>query len=137
MTPPPIPANPGPYPSASRLDYQDCIATTPSVRETVLGWLRPITLGLVTTRIEDGQSIPTTREVNTSGCVQPMRPRELAIKPEGERAWGWYVLYVTPEIALKADDKVIFKGVTYRVMDKMDWSEYGYVRYGVQEGYQT
>ena len=135
-TTPPVPANPGPLASASVLSYQDCIATTPSVRETVLGWVRPITIGVVTDRIDDtGQNDPITREVATSGCVQPMKERELKIYAEGERAWGWYVLYVTGDVNLRADDKVIYRGVTYRVMAKMDWSEYGYVRYALLQGY--
>lgn len=137
-TTPPVPANPGPIVGASRLSYQDAIATTPSVRETVQGWVRPIVFGHVTTRIDEtGQATSITREVATTGCVQPMKPRELKIYAEGERAWGWYVLYVTADILLKADDKVTLRGTTYRVMDKMDWSEYGYVRYGLLEGYQT
>ena len=137
MTPPPIPANPGPYPSASQLDYQDCVATTPSVRETVLGWLRPITVGFVTDMIDDtGQNVPITRQLNTAGCIQPLKSRELEIKPEGERAWGWYCLYATRDLQLKTDDKVILRGVTYRVMAKRDWFDYGYVRYELLQGYQ-
>lgn len=133
---PPVPANPGPIVGASHLSYQEAIATTPSMRETVLGWLRPITVGVVTTRISDGQAESITREQATSGCVQPLRNRELQIKPEGERAWGWYVLYSTPDLALRPDDKVIYKGLTYRVMAKRDWSDYGYVRYELVEGFQ-
>lgn len=134
---PPIPANPGPIIGASRLSYQDCIATVPSVRETVLGWVRPVILGVVTETIDGtGQANPVTREVPTSASIQPMKPRELRIYAEGERAWGWYVLYALAEIILRADDKVIYKGVTYRVVEKMDWSEYGYVRYAILQGYE-
>ena len=135
---PAVPANPGPIVGASHLSYQDCIATTPNMRETVLGAVRPITLGHVTTAIDDtGQAEEITREVRTAGAIQPMQPRELKIYAEGERAWGWYVLYLTSDILMAADDKVVYKGVTYRVMAKMDYSDFGYARYAILQAFQT
>ena len=76
------------------------------------------------------------------GVKVPLRPQALAMKPEGQRAWRWFNIFAYPDLELKTDDVIELPdpaggaAVQYRVMAKESWSEYGYVRYEIAEGFQ-
>ena len=142
LSAPPTPANPGPLVRAGQTGktVQDPIATTPTARDTVTGWFRPITIGVRSTTIgtgatTGGQAQVVTREVKTSGVAMPLSDRELQILPEGQRAWRWKYLYVTEDLGLKTGDNAWLKGIIYRVMSSKDWSDYGYWRYVIVSSY--
>ena len=69
------------------------------------------------------------------GFIQPFGPRELKIKPEGERAWNWQMLHTTPDVALKDDEEFTIKGLRYRVMSERNFSDYGYIAYELVQDY--
>ncbi len=67
-----------------------------------------------------------------TGVVQPLSPRQLAIKPEGERQWKWLTLWTSEDISL---DNYIMDaaGIQYRMMDKKNWSSAGFIEYQLVE----
>ena len=62
-----------------------------------------------------------------------MKPRDLLVKPEGERKFKWWVLLTDLDIAV---DTVIKdqQGIQYRVMSSTDWRNAGYRQYDLTEG---
>ncbi len=58
------------------------------------------------------------------GSIQPIPPRKLLIKPEGQRSWRWWTLWTKqplPIDVIVVDDK----GVEYRAMSISDYSRNG------------
>jgi hypothetical protein len=68
---------------------------------------------------------------DTLGVRQPMKPQDLAMKPEGQRQWQWETMHTIPNVILVPDDVIEFSSIRYRVMSKTDWKEYGYIEYTI------
>lgn len=67
------------------------------------------------------------------GTIQALHPRELAIKPEGERSFKWLTLWT--DMKLATDDVVVDEnGTQFRVMNNTDWRDGGYSQYQLIEG---
>lgn len=128
--------NPGPVFSAGRRTLTDQVCPTPSVRATLLGWFRPLTMVFIENAVTDGKVKPIERELKTSGMLQAGDPEKLEMKAEGERSWEWFVLHTLPNVQMQTDDRVFVRGVKFRVMQRTDWVGYGYMRYDCIRDYQ-
>ena len=104
--------------------------------EVLVSWFQNLTFDLITKTLVDYETKETKRTISTQGVRQPMSAQQLAIKPEGQRAWRWETIHCLPDVVLKVDDRVIFNGVEYRVMQKWSWPEYGYVQYEICQDYK-
>ncbi len=106
----------------------------PSVKEAFFNWTSPIQFNVVTTKSVDGEAIEVPdNQIFFDGVIEPLSPRLLLIKPEGERSWKWWTLWT--EQALQPDDIVQdSSGAQYRVMKKSNWSEADYQEYEIVQG---
>jgi hypothetical protein len=121
--------------SANTLSVQDAATALPSMSETITGWFVPLTLIRVVKTVADFETKEVRREINCLGMVQPFGPRELRMKPEGQRSWNWQMLHTTPDVALKNDEEFTIRGTRYRVMSQQNWSAYGYISYELVQDY--
>ena len=108
----------------------------PQMGEVLPSWFQPMTFTLVTKSLVDYEVQEVLVTVTTQGVRQPMSAQELAIKPDGQRGWKWETIHCLPNVKLKLDDIIIFDTVKYRVMQKWDWSEYGYLEYHICQAYE-
>ena len=122
-------------PSASRLSVSDSATPLPDLRSAVTGWLRPLILVQVQKTTVDHEIQEARTELRCMGMIQPFGPRELRIKPEGQRSWNWQMLHTTPDVALRDDEEFTIRGVRYRVMSQQNWSAYGYIAYELVQDY--
>jgi hypothetical protein len=100
-------------------------------------WSQNFTFECITKQLENFQTVERKRAINFRGVIAPLKVRQLEIKPEGQRAWRWLEVHAKTCLALKIDDEIIYKCVRYRVMAVHDWSDYGYFRYEIAEGFQS
>lgn len=107
----------------------------PDVSDALLDWFQNMTFDLITKAITDYDLTETATTISTKGVRQPFSAQQLSIKPEGQRAWKWETLHCLPDVKLNPDDIVVFNGVRYRVMEKLDYSEYGYLEYHIIQDY--
>lgn len=103
--------------------------TVPNVNDTMAGWFQPMTFGVVTKQTVNFQEVETVVDFDFQGVIQPLEPRRLQIKPEGQRAWTWFWLHADPQLKLQVDSIVIYMGKQTRVMARKDFTIYGYVEY--------
>lgn len=108
----------------------------PQVGEVLPSWFQTLTFDVVTKAIVNYDVEETIFTITTQGVRQPMSAQQLSIKPEGQRAWKWETLHCLPDVKLKVDDIVIFDGVKYRVMERWNWAEYGYMEYHICQAYE-
>jgi hypothetical protein len=109
----------------------------PFVGDAMQGWWQPMTFELIGKTILDHAVIETKTRINFRGVRQPLSPQQLAIKPEGQRAWKWQMIHAEPSLQLKNDDVIYYNGVRYRVMNRSDYTEYGYMYYEIVQDYAT
>jgi hypothetical protein len=83
----------------------------------------------------NGYTQEISTKISTKVSIQPFTAQQLIIRPEGQRAWRWFNVYALSNLDLKPDDVFKIRGVRYRIMEKSDWSVYGYFHYSVIEDY--
>ena len=111
-------------------------STLPNVSEVLPDWFQDLTFDLVVKSVVDYEVVETLTTIHTQGVRQPMSAQSIAIKPEGQRAWRWETIHCLPDVKLKIDDIIIFDGIKYRVAQRWNWAEYGYLEYEICQAYQ-
>lgn len=107
----------------------------PNLSDAIMDWFQPMTFTVLTKTVVDHRVLETGTPVDTQGVRQPFSPQMLLMKPEGQRNWLWETFHCLPGIALKPDDVAVFNTVRYRVMQKLDWTEYGFLEFHLVQDY--
>lgn len=121
--------------NASSIPLNQNSGTLPDVSGAMLDWFQPMIFSLVSKSVTNFQNVETTTEVSFLGVIQPLGPRQLMIKPEGQRAWKWFQVHAEPALILSTDQIIEYEGVQYRVMAETDYRDYGYVEYHLVQDY--
>jgi len=108
----------------------------PDVSAAVMQFLQPVKIGIIQKQQINGLTQEIPCYVDTQATKQPFSAQQLEIKPEGQRGWRWFTLHALTNLDLKLDDVIILGELSYRVMQKYDYAEYGYYQYEIAEGFQ-
>lgn len=108
----------------------------PQVTRAGAGWTKTITMDKRTQSVVDGLVVTDDFKFTFRGTVQPLSPRAIALKPEGQRAWEWLQVHVFGGWCVKDNDQVIFNGKIYKVMGTTDYCQSGYQEYHLVKDYQ-
>ena len=101
------------------------------------GWESTLFLITTTQEMVDGLSVPKTTEARFQGVKQPMSAKNIALKPEGQRAWQWYTVHVkTSQLNLTVDDKIKLGDTIYKVMGRWPWEDANYIEYHIVEDFE-
>lgn len=97
--------------------------------DALAGWGTRITFKLAQKVIADFEAVekPIT-DVRFNGVLEPIPPRKLMVKPEGERNWKWYTMWsrrLIPNGETVIDDR----GLSYRIMSNSPWRHGGFNEY--------
>ena len=108
----------------------------PNMSETIKNWFQNLTFKKIVKSIVNYQAVETETIISTKGVRQPFSPQQLKVKPEGQRAWKWETLHCLADVALVPDEIVEFNSIRYRVIEKKDYTEYGYIEYEIVQDFQ-
>ena len=100
-------------------------------------WMVPMVFIKIVKTVVDFQEVETKTNTNFKGVWQPLTGQKLQIKPEGQRAWKWFTCHAEIGLTLIPDEIITYKSTNYRVMEKMDYSEYGYNEYHLVQDYEA
>ena len=103
--------------------------TTPDVSGALFDWFQPMTFETVVKTTQGFQVVETPTTYNFQGFIQPLTERQLLLKPEGQRAWTWFMMHAQPSLVLQVDEVVFWLGKQTRVMARKDYMLEGYVEY--------
>ena len=107
----------------------------PNVNDALNGYFQPMIFTKVLKKVSQFQITEKAKNIRFRGVWQPYTAQQLVMKPEGQRAWKWFMLHSDPSLALIPDEVVKYGNTQYRVMEKYDYSKYGYIDYRLVEDY--
>jgi hypothetical protein len=101
----------------------------PNVADAFSGWNGQVTLKVVDQTVSDFETVdvPITRE-SVRGVLQPIPPRKLMVKPEGQRAWKWWTFWTKKTLSLNAI-LIDSDGKQFKVMSDTDYRQAGFNEY--------
>ncbi len=108
----------------------------PNVNAALGGWQQPMVFGRVEKTVSGYQVSETLEPFNFRGVIQPLSARQIAYKPEGQRAWTWLMLHADPSLTLNVDDVVTYLGKQTRITARKNYTNYGYVYYELVQDWE-
>jgi hypothetical protein len=124
-------ATPSTIQNASNIPLNFQQGTVPNMGETMTDWFQSMTFTQIVKTVVGFQVVETPTNTTFLGVMQPYTGRQLALLPEGQRAWNWQTLHSQPVLTLFPDDVVTWQGRQVRVMSRKDYSLYSYVEYSL------
>lgn len=103
--------------------------TMPNVSGALQNYFQPLTFEVVEKSVESFLLVEVGEDIDFRGVMQPFGPRQLMMKPEGQRHWNWWMLHADPGLVLEVDMVVKYLDVQYRVKAQSDYRLDGYVMY--------
>lgn len=109
----------------------------PQMGAAFAGWMKKITLMKITQTVTNGLVTDTQTPVTFDGTVQPLNPKALALKPEGQRAWEWLQIHCFASTGnLTTNDRFQYAGKIYKIMGNLDYSLNNYIEYHAVRDYE-
>jgi hypothetical protein len=105
------------------------------IQSAMNGLGSPIRMLRIAQTIENAIVIETETPINFVGVVQPLSPKQLSIKPEGERAWKWLQIHTATNLSLNTGDRIKYGTTIFKIRASNDYSLNGYYEYHIQEDY--
>lgn len=110
-------------------------STLPNMGSTILDWFVPMVFVRVTKQIINFQVVESAININFLGVWQPLDARELIIEAQGQRRWKFFQVHSTPDLQLVPDEVILYLGTQYRVRAVLNYQEYGYMHYHLEQDY--
>ncbi len=108
----------------------------PNVGGALSGWTLAITLIVIRQDIVDGFVKEIKKAIKFMGVIQPLSPRKIELKPEGQRAWKWLQIHCKEgALKLKPGDKIEWGNELFKLMADNDFYLNGFVEYHVVKDY--
>jgi hypothetical protein len=123
--------------NASNRKTRDLASGLPDVGASIQILLQPV----VATYIQKQQISGYTQEVScsmdTKASIQPWSAEQLKMLPEGQRSWKYFTIYALANLNLATDEVFTIYEKSYRILDRTDWSDYGFIEYNTIEDYDS
>ena len=115
----------------------DIFGGLPNLSIALNGWEIPIEADFITQENIDGKITDVSNKKKIKGVIQPMSPEAVQIKPEGQRAWAWFIIHVNHKyMRLRVEQKLIIKNENYKIMEVKNFIPYGFMEYHVIKDYE-
>jgi hypothetical protein len=113
------------------------ISGMPQMSAAFAGWTIPITLSRITQAVVDGFVTESSTSLTIQGTWQPLKPQEIALKPEGQRSWSWFDLHCEGSaLHFDTNDRIVRDGIRYKIMAVKDYTLNNYSEYHLVLDYQ-
>ena len=108
----------------------------PNMNDALNGWEVSIVADYIRQINSNNEIKNVTHTQRIAGVLQPLRPEDVELKPEGQRSWSWFMLHVKPHYRkLRVEQQIDIDKQPYKVMSVKDYQRYGYIEYHVIRSY--
>ncbi len=108
----------------------------PNVFTDFNDWFEPLTFGVVREENVNGYLKENITNIDTRGIIQPFGASAAKILPEGARYWEYRQVHCLPDVRLEIGSYILYKDLRYKVMARLDYSDYGYLEYHITEAFE-
>lgn len=109
----------------------------PQMSAAFSGWMKPLTLQKRTQTITKGLVGYVDATLSFMGVIQPLSPKQISLKPEGQRAWPWLQIHCQgSSLQLTTNDQIIYNGKLYKIMGVLDYDQSGFREFHAIGEYQ-
>jgi|WetSurMetagenome_2_1015567.scaffolds.fasta_scaffold590590_2 hypothetical protein len=108
----------------------------PKVNGALRGWLKTYTLSRISKAVVNHLPVELFEDYSVKMNIQPMPAEKVNRKPEEQRAWIWYSIWMNKNIELNIDDIVIIKSKQYKIQSKTRWDDAGYYSFDATEDFE-
>lgn len=109
----------------------------PKVNGALRGWLKTYVLNKILKTVVNHLPTETFEEYAVKMNIQPMPSEKVNRKPEEQRAWIWYSIWMNKNVELYIDDIIVIKDKRYKVQSKTRWDEAGYYSFEATEDFEV
>ena len=110
--------------------------TQPNMGSAIAGFTQVCPVQILRTVLVAGEAVKQAHTVTAATSIQPLSAQRIAMKPEGERAWKWWMIHTFTDLYAKVGDILEITGVGYRLMACTDYSAAGYRMFEAVEDYR-
>lgn len=108
----------------------------PQITAALSNWQDALTIGKVVVTWDGGEKVETITSMSFTGTIQPLGAKQIALKPEGERAWKWLQIHVySGSLDIDIDNKIYVDNEKYKVMAIFDYARNGFMEYHIVRDY--
>lgn len=109
----------------------------PQMGAAFSGWTQSMSVIVISQTVVDGLVVEKSTSRSFNGVIQPLGPKQLMLKPEGERGWQWFMIHcLDSTLDLDINDKIQYNGTLYKVMAVNNYQLNNYIEYHVIADYQ-
>jgi hypothetical protein len=114
------------------------ISTMPQLSSAFLGWKSKLSFKVITQTVLESGFIESSEVLKSiMGVWQPMVAEQIALKPEGQRSWSWFMLHIEGiNRVFQTNDRVVFRGELYKAMAIKDYTLNNYTQVDLILDYQ-
>lgn len=114
----------------------------PQMGAAFSGWQKKITLTRIVQQVVRGIVTDVPTSLTFQGTIQPLNPRLIMLKPEGQRSFTWLQIHAfASSLNLDDNDRISglpppFDGKNYKIMGVYDYSLNNFIEYHAIEDYE-
>jgi hypothetical protein len=111
----------------------------PNMQQAVLAWAKETTIFIVAKSQKDFKTVESYYQ-KTAKIMRVPTGQPLQMKREGQRGWNSETVFAENSLVLKIDDIIVFDcetGQKFRVINKTDYSQFGFVEYQLTADYRS
>lgn len=114
------------------------MSTMPQISAAFQGWASKISLVRIVQKIVNYLPVDSEVKYDFQGICQPLRPEQIALKPEGQRHWEWWMIHwYTSAQNLTVNDRIIYNGCKFKVMAAYDYSANNFIEYHIIKDFEA
>ena len=108
----------------------------PNVGHVLNGWMKYRKVTTITQTVVNHQTVDTPSIAIVRMSIQPLPSQIVNRKPEQQRSWKWWSIWIKKGPLYKIDDIITVDDIDYKIGVINDWTEGGYQSYEAIEDYQ-
>ena len=109
----------------------------PQIGAAFGGWTNRIIMARIKETVVDGFVQLEEKPIYFYGTIQPLSPREIELKPEGQRSFTWLQIHCASRaLNLIPGQKIKWNGKVYKVMARLDYDLNGFLEFHVVQDYK-